>query len=70
MLPDGTALKFNADAEEALAAVPRRGVSMILREVSKGIAKPFAFPTMQHKVQRMRKKLGLPAQWTLAGMEG
>ena len=64
-LPDGTALKFYADAEEVLAAVPRRGVSMILREVSKGVAKPFAFPTMQHKVQRMRKKLGLPAHFTM-----
>ncbi|MCK1492191.1 hypothetical protein IVB14_17625 [Bradyrhizobium sp. 180] len=63
--PDGTVVKFYADAEEVLAAVPRRGVSMILREVSDGIAKPFAFPTMQHKVQRLRKKLGLPAHFTL-----
>jgi hypothetical protein len=64
-LPDGTAIKFYADAEEVLAALPRRGVSMILREVSKGVAKPFAFPTMQHKVQRMRKKLGLPAHFKM-----
>ena len=48
-LPDGTVVKFYADAEEVLAALPRRGVPMILREVSDGVAKPFAFPTMQHR---------------------
>ena len=64
-LTDGTVIKFYADAEEVLAAVPRRGVSMILREISEGIAKPFAFPTMQHKVQRLRIALGLPAHFTL-----
>ncbi len=64
-LPDGTVVKFYADAEEVLAALPRRGVPMILREVSDGVAKPFAFPTMQHKVQRLREKLGLSAHFTL-----
>ena len=54
-----------------MAAVPRRGVSMILREVSKGAVKPFAFPTMQHTVQRSAEKLAFrpTSQWTLAGME-
>jgi len=37
---------------------------MILYEVEKGKAKPFAFSTMQHKVQRMRVKLELPSHFT------
>jgi hypothetical protein len=64
-LPDGSVVKFYADAEEILAALPRRGVPMILRQVSEDVAKPFAFVTMEHKVQRMRKKLGLPPHFTM-----
>lgn len=64
MLPDGTVVKFYEDAEAILAKLPRRGISMILREIERGKSKPFAFPTMQHKVQRLRKKLGLPAHFT------
>jgi hypothetical protein len=63
--PDGTVVKFYADAEEVLAALPRRGLPMILREVSEGIAKPYAFSSMQHIVQRMREKLKLPSYFTL-----
>jgi integrase len=63
-LPDGTVIKFYEEAEEVVAHLPRRGVSMILREVEPGISKPFAFSTMQHIVQRMRKKLGLPPTFT------
>jgi histone acetyltransferase (RNA polymerase elongator complex component) len=37
---------------------------MILYEVEKGKAKPFAFSTMQHKVQRIRVKLELPSHFT------
>ena len=37
---------------------------MILRQ-AEGVSKPFAFSTMQHKVQRLRKKLGLPPYFTL-----
>jgi hypothetical protein len=62
---DGSIIKFYADAEEVLAQLPRRGVPMVLREVSTGIAKPYAFSSMQHIVQRMRKKLGLPEHFTL-----
>ena len=58
-------VKFYADAEEVLSALTRRGTPMILREVSDGIAKPFPFSTMQHIVQRMRKKLKLPPYFTL-----
>jgi integrase len=56
--------KFYADAEEVLAKLPRRGVPMILREVEEGKSKPFAFSTMQHIVQKMRKKLELPGYFT------
>ena len=38
---------------------------MILREIEDGKAKPLAFSTMQHIVQKMRKKLGLPSTFTL-----
>lgn len=37
---------------------------MILREADNGIYKPFAYSTMQHIVQRMRKKLGLSDLFT------
>ncbi len=58
-------VKFYEEAEEVLSHLKRRGVSMILREVSTGKSKPFAHSTMQHIVQRMRKKLKLPAIFTL-----
>jgi hypothetical protein len=61
---DGSVAKFYEEAEDILAKVSRRGVSMILREIEKGKSKPFAFPTMQHKVQRLRKELGLPDYFT------
>lgn len=63
-MPTGV-VKFYEEAEEVLSHLKRRGVSMILREVSPGKAKPFAHSTMQHIVQRMRKKLKLPAIFTL-----
>ena len=63
-LPDGSIVKFYADAEEVLAHLPRRGIPMVLREVEDGKSKPFAFSTMQHTVQRMRRKLGLPEYFT------
>jgi hypothetical protein len=37
---------------------------MVLREIEEGKSKPFAFSTMQHIVQRMRKKLKLPTTFT------
>jgi hypothetical protein len=63
-LPDGTIVKFYEDAEEVLSHLKRRGVPMILREAEDGIYKPFAHSTMQHIVQRMRKKLGLSDLFT------
>lgn len=62
---DGTVVKFYADAEEVLAKLPRRGVPMILREVSEGKSKPYGYSSMQHIVQRMRKKLDMPSHFTL-----
>jgi hypothetical protein len=58
-------VKFYEEAEQVLSHLPRRGVSMILREIEDGKAKPLAFSTMQHIVQKMRKKLGLPSTFTL-----
>lgn len=62
--PEGT-VRFYEEAEEVLAKLPRRGLPMILREVSPGKSKPFAQSSVQHIVQRMRKKLKLPAHFTL-----
>jgi len=57
--------KFYAEAEAVLARLPRRGVPMILRQVSEGITKPFSFSGMQKIVHTMRDKLGLPSTFTL-----
>ena len=43
----------------------RRGLPMILREVEDGKAKPYSFSGMQKIVQRMRKEIGLPVEFTL-----
>jgi len=64
VLPNGTLVKFYEDAEEILAKLPRRGIPMVLREIEEGKSKLFAFSTMQHIVQRMRKELGLPSYFT------
>lgn len=58
-------VKFYDDAEAVLAHLLHRGVPMILREVRKGITKPFSFSGMQKIVHTMRDKLGLPATFTL-----
>jgi integrase len=62
---DSGVVYFYAEAEEVLAKLPRRGVPMILREIEPGKSKPFAQSSIQHIVQRMRKKLKLPAIFTL-----
>jgi hypothetical protein len=38
---------------------------MILRKVEEGKAKPYSFSGMQKIVQRMRKEIGLPLEFTL-----
>lgn len=57
-------VKFYEEAEEVLSRLKRLGTPMILYEIEEGKAKPFGFSTMQHKVQRMRMKLGLPSHFT------
>jgi hypothetical protein len=64
-LEDGSVVEFYADAEEVLSHLPRRGLPMILREVEAGKAKPYSFSGMQKIVQRMRKEIGLPVEFTL-----
>jgi hypothetical protein len=41
------------------------GIPMILREVEDGKSKPYSFSGMQKIVQRMRKEIGLPKEFTL-----
>ena len=60
-LEDGD-VKFYADAEAILSNLTRRGVPMILREVEEGV---YSFSGMQKIVQRMRKDIGLPVEFTL-----
>ncbi len=58
-------VKLYDDAEAVPAKLPRRGVSMILREVRKGVTKPYSFSGMQKIVHTMRDKIGLPSAFTL-----
>jgi hypothetical protein len=64
-LDDGSVVRFYADAEAILSHLKRRGVPMILREFEDGKAKPYSFSGMQKIVQRMRKEIGLPVEFTL-----
>src|SRR5258707_8747038 len=54
-----------ADAEAVLAHLKRCGIPLILREVEEGKSKPYSFSGMQKIVQRMRKAIGLPQEFTL-----
>lgn len=58
-------VKFYQDAEAVLAKLPKRGVSMILRESRDGASKPYSFGGMQKIVHKMRDKIGLPPTFTL-----
>jgi hypothetical protein len=64
-LEDGSTVKFYEDAEEVLSHLTRSGIPMILREVEEGKSKPYSFSGMQKIVQRMRKEIGLPVEFTL-----
>ena len=64
-LENGSVVKFYSDAEAILSQLSRRGLPMILREVEDGKAKPYSFSGMQKIVQRMRKEIGLPVEFTL-----
>ncbi|WP_315740862.1 hypothetical protein [Bradyrhizobium sp. SZCCHNR1093] len=77
VLDDGTAVQLYPEAEAILARLPRLGIPMILREVlpatdkrhvkpgAKAFAKPYSFSGMQKIVQRLRKDIGLPPEFTL-----
>ncbi len=56
---------FYPDAEAVLAAVPRRGVPMILRQKRDGTTEPFTRWQMSRLVRRLRLQLGLPEWFTL-----
>lgn len=75
-LASGEVVKFYEEAEAVLAKLTRRGVPMILREIAprhhrasdegqKPVSRPFSFSGMQKIVQRMRKDIGLPQEFTL-----
>jgi hypothetical protein len=64
-LEDGSTVRFYEDAEEVLSHLTRSGIPMILREVEAGKSKPYSFSGMQKIVQRMRKAIGLPVEFTL-----
>lgn len=61
----GGAVRFYAEAEEILASLPRRGVSMILRPVAGGPAMPFKPAAMAQRVRRIADKLGISETFTL-----
>jgi hypothetical protein len=46
-MTDAGLVKFYEEAERILAQLPRLGVPMILREVRKGVTKPYSFSGMQ-----------------------
>ncbi len=57
-------VRFYAEAEEILSHLPRRGIPMILQQIEPGKSKPYAFSSMQHMVQRLRREIGLPEYFT------
>ena len=62
---NGEVIRFYADAEEVLARLERRGLSMILRKLRDGNAKTYSPGGMAKVIQRMRALLELPATFTL-----
>jgi hypothetical protein len=58
-------VKFYEEAEGVLSHLMRLGTPMILHKRRTKVAKLFAQSTVQHIVQVMRKKLGLPSYFTL-----
>jgi hypothetical protein len=62
---DTGTVKFYEDAEQVLARLPRLGLPMILRAVSKDVSKPYSFSGMQKIVHTLRDKLKLSSTFTL-----
>lgn len=61
----GAVVRFYAEAEEVLAKLPKLGLPMILRDLGNGAAKPWRYSSLNHVVARLRRKLNLPAHFTL-----
>ena len=61
---DGSLVKFYEDAVEILSYLKRGGIPLFLREVDDGKSNPYSFSGMQQIVQRMRKEIGLPVEFT------
>jgi hypothetical protein len=62
---DEGVIKFYADAEAVLAALPRRGVAMILKQRQDGTTEPYTAMQMSKIVRKLRDRLGLSATFTL-----
>jgi hypothetical protein len=58
-------IKFYADAEAVLDALPRRGVAMILKRRPDGTTEPYTAMQMGKIVRKLRDRLGLPETFTL-----
>jgi hypothetical protein len=57
-------IKFYEEAEDVPSHLRRLGIPMILHQRRSKVATTFAMSTMQHIVQKMRKKLALPSYFT------
>jgi len=69
--PEGI-VRFYDEAEAVLAKLPKRGIPMVLREVTPSkrskepaYSKLYSFSGFEKKIQILRKKVGLPEHFTL-----
>jgi hypothetical protein len=62
---DQGVVKFYAEAEAVLAALPRRGIAMILKQRRDGTYEPYTAMQMAKIVRKLRDQLALPATFTL-----
>jgi hypothetical protein len=61
---EGT-MKFYGDAEAVLAHLPRRGITMILKQRPDGTTEPYTAMQMSKIVRKLRDRIGLPSTFTL-----
>jgi hypothetical protein len=62
---DQGVVKFYAEAEAVLTALPHRGVAMILKQRRDGTCEPYTAMQMAKIVRKLRDQLGLPTTFTL-----
>jgi hypothetical protein len=62
---DQGVVQFYAEAEAVLAALPRRGIAMILKQRRDGTCEPYTAMQMSKIVRKLRDRLGLPNSFTL-----